>query len=207
MKVDCPMLKKKEKWKRAMAAMTWSGDEEPGSEYEAETKEVTNLCLMAHEDKDEVCNSNSSQITFNELQDAFDELMSEFKKIRIKNNLLKKLITTLSKENEDLQKENNDLKNQVNLLEEKVKRNVSSNESLKERQILDDKVKYLETNLYKCANEKDKLDAILGKQKCSLDKAGLGFNPHKRKMFSRTKPNSSNKKKQISSYLAKIIGT
>ena len=146
-----------------MAAMTWSDDEESGSEDEIKTKEVTNLCLMVHEDKDEVCNSNSFQITFNELQDTFDELMSEFKKVGIKNNLLKKLITTLSKENEDLHKKNNDLKNQINLLEEKVKKNVSSKESLKERQILDDKVKHLETTLYKCVNRKEKLDAILGK--------------------------------------------
>ena len=89
-----------------MAAMTWSDDEEFGSENEAEPKEVANLCLMAHEDKDEVSYSNSFQITFNKLQDVFDELMSEFKNVGIKNNLLKKMITTLSKENEDLQKEN-----------------------------------------------------------------------------------------------------
>ena len=50
-----------------MAAMTWSGDEESGLKNEAEPKEVVNLCLMAHEDEDEVSNSISSQITFNEL--------------------------------------------------------------------------------------------------------------------------------------------
>ena len=83
----------------------------------------------------------------------------------------------------------------MNLLEEKVRKNVSSKESLKERQILDDKVKYLETTLYKCVNRKEKLDAILEKQKCSLDKVGLRFNLFKRKTFSRTKPNSSNEKK------------
>ena len=43
---------------------------------------MANICLMAHEDEDEVFNSNSSQITFNELQDVFDELMSEFFKNR-----------------------------------------------------------------------------------------------------------------------------
>ena len=98
-----------------MAAMTWSDDKEFGSEDEAESKEVANLCLMAYGDEYEVSNSNSSQITFNELQDAFDELMSEFKKIGIKNSLLKKMINNLSKENEDLQNENDDLKNQVHI--------------------------------------------------------------------------------------------
>ena len=85
-----------------MAAMTWSDDEESGSEDKAYLKEVANLCLMAHEDKDEISNSSSSQIIFNELQNVFNELMVEFKKVRIKNSLLKKMITTLSKENEDL---------------------------------------------------------------------------------------------------------
>ena len=48
-KVECPLLKKKEKkekWKRPMVAMTWSDNEESDSEDEAEPKEVANLCLM-----------------------------------------------------------------------------------------------------------------------------------------------------------------
>ena len=61
---------------------------------------------MAHEDEDEVPNSNSSQISFDELQDAFDELIIEFKKVGIKNSLLKKMVSTLSKDNEDLQNKN-----------------------------------------------------------------------------------------------------
>ena len=82
--------------------MTWSNDDESSSEDEAQPKEIANLCLMDHENEDEVTNSNSSQITFNELQDTFDELMSEFKKVGIKNSLLKKRFGSLSKENEDL---------------------------------------------------------------------------------------------------------
>ena len=116
-----------------MTIMTWSDNEESGSEDEAEPKEMTNLCLMAHEDGDEVSNSNSSQITFNELQDGFDKLIVEFKKLGIKNNLLKKMITTLSKGNEDLQKENEDLKNQVHVLKEKVKKKTSSKDFSKEK--------------------------------------------------------------------------
>ena len=52
-----------------MAAMTWSDDEKSGSEEKAKSKEVANLCLMAHEEENEVSASNSSQFTFNELQD------------------------------------------------------------------------------------------------------------------------------------------
>ena len=115
-----------------MVAMTWSDDKEFGSKDEVEPKEVANLCLMAHEDEDEVSNSNSSQINFNELQDVFDELMAEFKKVVIKNSLLKKMVTTISKENENLQKENDDLKNQVYVMKENSKKNSSSKDSLTE---------------------------------------------------------------------------
>ena len=61
-KVECLLLKKKEKkekWKRPMVAMTWSDNEESGSKNDAKHKKVANLCLMAHEDEDEVSNSNS----------------------------------------------------------------------------------------------------------------------------------------------------
>ena len=85
-----------------MVAMTWSDNEESSSEGKVKPKEVANLCVMAHEDKNEVSTSNSSQVIFNELQDVFDELMTEFKKVGIKNSLIKKMIFTIFKENEEL---------------------------------------------------------------------------------------------------------
>ena len=82
-KAECPLLKKqkekKEKQKRAMATITWSDDEEFNSEEEPEHKEMANLYLMEHEKGNELSTSNSSQFTFNELQDTFDVLMAEFK--------------------------------------------------------------------------------------------------------------------------------
>ena len=80
-----------------MAAMTWNDDEESGSEDEDKPKEVANLCLISQDDEDEVSTSNSSQFTFNELQDIFDDLLAEFKKVGIKNSLLKKMIFTILK--------------------------------------------------------------------------------------------------------------
>ena len=80
-----------------MAAMTWNDDEESDSEEEAEPKKVLNLCLMPHEEENAVSTSNSSQFSFNELQDAFDDLMVKFKKVRIKNILLKKIFLLFSK--------------------------------------------------------------------------------------------------------------
>ena len=45
----------------------------------------------------------------------------------------------------------------------------------------------MEKTLHRCVNEKEKLDAILEKQKCSLGKDGLDFNPLKKIYFQ--KPN------------------
>ena len=116
-----------------MTAMTWSDDEESGSEDEDKPKEVANLCLISQDDEDEVSTSNSSQITLNELQDIFDELMAEFKKMGIKNSLLKKMISTLSKENEDFLKENEDLKSEVYILKERLKKNSFSKDFSKKK--------------------------------------------------------------------------
>ena len=52
-KVECLLFKKREKkdkWKRAMAIMTWSDDGEFDSKEKVEPKKVANLCLMAHEE-------------------------------------------------------------------------------------------------------------------------------------------------------------
>ena len=73
-----------------MAAITWSDDDESASEEENEPQEVANLCLMANEKESEVSSPNSSQFTFNELQDAFDELIVEFKKMESKIVFLKR---------------------------------------------------------------------------------------------------------------------
>ena len=73
------------------------------------------------------------------------------------------MISSLSNENDDLQKENKKLKSEVYALKEKAKEDYSSKDFSKEKQILSDKVKYLETTLYKCVNGKEKLDAILEK--------------------------------------------
>ena len=64
----------------------------------------------------------------------------------------------------------------------------------------------METALYKCVNGKEKLDAILEKQKCLLDKAGLGFNPFKRKTISKAKSSSLSGKTQISYFYCHDIG-
>ena len=75
------------------------------------------------------------------------------------------------------------MKNEVCVLKEKVNKNLLSKNFSKEKQTLNDKVKYLETTLYKCVNEKKKMDIILGKKRYSLDKAGLDFNPYKKNIF------------------------
>ena len=69
-----------------------------------------------------------------------------------------------------------------------------------------EKVKDLETSLVRCVNGKEKLDIILGKQKCSLDKAGIGFNPFKRKKISKSRSVSPARKSQISCFYCHKTG-
>ena len=83
------------------------------------------------------------------------------------------------------------MKNEICVLKDQVKKNsisknsTSSKEKIDENSVLKERVKDLETSLFRCVNGKEKLDVILEKQKCSLDKAGIGFNPFNKKKISK----------------------
>ncbi|GAV89893.1 LOW QUALITY PROTEIN: zf-CCHC domain-containing protein/UBN2 domain-containing protein, partial [Cephalotus follicularis] len=76
-KVDCPQLKKKKLFKKALKAWHLSDDESSDDEV---TEQVANLCFMASSDNKESDNEVDDSYTFGELQFAFDELLVEFKK-------------------------------------------------------------------------------------------------------------------------------
>ena len=103
-----------------MAAMTWSDNEESGSEEEAEPKEVANLCLMAHEEDNEVSTSNSSQFTLNELQDTFNDFFFNSKRWKLKTVFSKRLFLLFPNKMRTYKK-NKIFKNKVCILKEKVK--------------------------------------------------------------------------------------
>ena len=102
------------------------------------------------------------------------------KKIGIKNPLLRKMISTLTKECENLQNKNEVLKRKNSILKETVED--------------------LEKSLAKYVDEKEKLDAILGKQKCSLDKTGIEYNPFKKRKLSKNRFETPVEKTKITSF-------
>ena len=85
-----------------------------------------------------------------------------------------KISKVVCQENKDLQNEKIVLKNEIYVLKEKAKKNSLSKDSSKEKQVLNKNIKYLETKLFICVSEKEKLDVILEEQKCLLNKAELG---------------------------------
>ena len=71
---------------------TWSESENESSKEENE-KEVTNMCLMAIDELDEV----NSIISDEDIHDAFQELYEDFEKLGLKNISLKKKVQQLEK--------------------------------------------------------------------------------------------------------------
>ena len=141
---------------------------------------MANLCLMVHEEDNEVSTSNSSQFTCNELQDALMTYFLSSKRWELKTVFSKGWFLLFPKKMRAY-------KRRIKFWKMKFMFWMKN-------------VKYLKTTLLRCVNKKKKLDAILGKQKCSLDKTGLSFNPSKWRIFSKIRFVSSNEKSQISCF-------
>ncbi|GAV72232.1 LOW QUALITY PROTEIN: zf-CCHC domain-containing protein/UBN2 domain-containing protein, partial [Cephalotus follicularis] len=161
-KNECPNLKKKEKFKKEQSkkkkafVATWD-DIDPSSSGEENDEEVANIAFMEiEEDEDEV------NFSFDELQDAYENLFHEYKNVCIKNKSLKKDVFSMSKELENLKNENSKYINDI--------------ESLKfENSYYVNEIEVLNKTFSKFSNSSDKLDNLLGLQRCVFDKAGLGY--------------------------------
>ncbi|GAV56636.1 zf-CCHC domain-containing protein, partial [Cephalotus follicularis] len=167
-KNKCPNLKKKElfkkkneyfKKKKAMVA-TWSDSDLSSSEEESD-EEVAHIAYMAIEDEEE----NEVNFTFNELQNAYEKLYEEYENVCLKNKTLKKNAISMSKEIENLKGENSKFLNEIESLKDKNK----ENEKLKIE------IDALKKSFSTFSNSSDKLDNLLGLQRCVFDKAGLGY--------------------------------
>ena len=207
-KWDCPLrrsTKEKRPSKRAYGAWT---DEDESENEASNVEEVANLCFMAIDDEtqDEVISSPSSTYTFEELQEAFDELLDNFKRISAKNISLKKSMSKLSSENDQMKLDLNALHDELDLYKnennsvtnENITLNIElrdlnqsmlsklddvskENESLKNENVsLKKKCHDLNASLAKFVNGRDRLDAILGSQRASYRKEGLGYVPLKK---------------------------
>nr|QCQ81933.1 hypothetical protein [Ammopiptanthus mongolicus] len=186
-RTECPQLKKAPKKLRKKKSMmaTWEDLDESSSESEDEHTESAHICLMADTDSesDEVTPSNLS-----DLQNAFDELLSDSNILSSEYSLLKKSFLKLSKdfskmklEKESLEVENTKLKDENSQLRKLAHKEADSSQGFYEKpseevEKLQQKVSVLTNDLAKFVNGTKNLDMMLGAQKCSFDKAGLGYN-------------------------------
>ncbi|GAV68791.1 zf-CCHC domain-containing protein/UBN2 domain-containing protein [Cephalotus follicularis] len=154
-KSDCPRLKKKEQFKKKKAMLaTWDDSDESSSDEES-PEEVAQLALMAIEEEEE----ENDEVTY-------DELILIVEKYSCIISDLKKKIKILNVENNDLKKANNMLNNKD---ETKIKILEKENGCLK---IEVDALKKTFSNFY---NSSEKLEKLLGMQRCVFDKTGLGY--------------------------------
>ena len=158
---------------------TWSDSNDSSDDDDVE--EVANLCLMALEDNEEEEDNEENEVsdsyTHDELYEAFESLHDEFRKLGIKNVALKKIVCELDKKVDALQHENDSLKKENHRLKDELAKCVSNNNDdlVKENVVLKKKVDWLTNISHKLTQGKEKLDKLLGSQRLSLSKSGLGY--------------------------------
>ncbi|GAV67516.1 zf-CCHC domain-containing protein/UBN2 domain-containing protein [Cephalotus follicularis] len=175
-KSDCPSLKKKEQFKKSndhskkkkSMVSTWDDSDESRSDEESDG-EVANIAFMTIEEEEEEDEVNFS---FDELQDAYENLYNEYKNVCLKSKSLKKDVISVSKEIETLKNENSNYINEIEILNASLK---LSNDFKEENENLKLEIDALKNFFSKFSNSSNKLDNLLGLQRCVFDKAGLGY--------------------------------
>ncbi|GAV76039.1 hypothetical protein CFOL_v3_19514 [Cephalotus follicularis] len=143
---------------------TWSDSDDSSSDEESDG-EVANIAFMAIENEEENEVRLSTSFCFYELQDAYDELVEYSENLSLKHSSLKKLNDALTCKIVELK---------TNVLElEKDKEMANSLE--KENESLKLEIDALKKTFLKFSNSSDKLDKLLGIQRCVFHKAGLGY--------------------------------
>ncbi|GAV61283.1 hypothetical protein CFOL_v3_04811 [Cephalotus follicularis] len=129
---------------------------------------------------------NEVNFTFDELQNAYEILYVEYENVCLKNKTLNKNAISMSNELEILKSENSKHISEIESLKNKNSfymneidvLNVSSKLSIdfiEENDKLKIKIYALRKTFSKFSNSSDKLDNLLGLQRCVFDKAGLGY--------------------------------
>ncbi|GAV68842.1 zf-CCHC domain-containing protein/UBN2 domain-containing protein, partial [Cephalotus follicularis] len=161
-KSECPRLKKAKgtiKRKNAMLA-TWSDSDESSSEEEEEDQEVAQIALMAINDSDQDEHED-------EHENEVSELLELLEKFSLENSSLKKTIKSVNRENVSLKHDLECLSSKS--LDDKITSLEKENETLKVE------IDALKKTFSKFSNSSEKLDKLLGLQRCVFKKAGLGY--------------------------------
>ncbi|CAJ2652972.1 unnamed protein product [Trifolium pratense] len=165
------------KGRRAYISMD---DNDTDSSDESDNEEA-NLCLMVNQEEEVNSFESEPNFTYDELLFICEELNKESSKFKKIVSTSKKTISTLESKIEVLNKEIDILKEKQVFVSnvstytpcENNKENIECNEC----NILKDKVEDLNNVLAKFTMGRDKLDIILGNQKASYNKVGLGYQP------------------------------
>jgi hypothetical protein len=169
MKVDCPQLKNKRRFKRRAFKVTLDDSDTESSESEQE--EMANMCFMANTD-DEVSSSNdffsdneSPSPTYDELEKAYGKLCDLYERLATRYLNLKETNSSSSSKIEE------SLKEEICMLKTSLDKEKEKNKELA------DKLEKQKLTLEKFTQGTKALDIILGSQKCVFDKSGLGYKP------------------------------
>ncbi|GAV81500.1 zf-CCHC domain-containing protein/UBN2 domain-containing protein [Cephalotus follicularis] len=164
-KSDCPRLKKKDLLKKKKKAMivTWDDSDESSTDEDS-NEEVAQRALITLEEEEE---EESDEVTY-------DELVLVVEKYGSMIASLKKKVKTLVNENEKLKsinlaKEENSNEIEIDLLENEVAFLEKENINLKEE------IDALKKTFSKFSNSSEKLENLLGMQRCVFNKAELGY--------------------------------
>ncbi|GAV57358.1 zf-CCHC domain-containing protein/UBN2 domain-containing protein [Cephalotus follicularis] len=162
-KSDCPRLKKKDlykKKKKKVMIATWDDSNESSSDEDS-NEEVAQIALMALEEQEE---EESDEVTYDELVLVVEKYSSIIAS-------LKKKVKSLANENDELKLAKEETSNEIEvyLLENEVAYLEKENKNLKEE------IEALKKTFSKFSNSSEKLENLLGMQRCVFDKAGLGY--------------------------------
>ncbi len=168
-KADCPLLKKPRKFRKKKALAAWS-DEDSSSSESSQQDEAANLCFMAQSNEEvSSSSSNSESISINSLHDEYNLLLETYNKLVAKNKVMKGILSTK-------EKECNDLKSAYDDTEKKLKEKEKESEDHRTKLLeLEKKNKDLEESFEKLLEGKKKLEMILGSQRHTGEKHGIGF--------------------------------
>nr|KYP31988.1 hypothetical protein KK1_047440 [Cajanus cajan] len=191
-KAECPnLLKKKQeenkvrkngKGKRAYIAWEDNGSSITSDESEFEEN---NLCLMAGADQDTIVSDSDleSNPDYDQLQEAFIQIHKEAVKLDALNSKLKNKLSwyenaliKAEQELEDLKNEHDNLQTILNFNEAHCETSPSTKVVCENCKALEKENADLKVTLAKFTNGNANLNIILGKQRNTFDRSGLGFN-------------------------------
>nr|KYP31843.1 Retrovirus-related Pol polyprotein from transposon TNT 1-94 [Cajanus cajan] len=192
MKAECPNLLKKQQGEKKFkkngkgkkAYIAWE-DNDSNTLSDESKCEKNNLCLMAGTEQDTIVSDSDleSNLDYDQLQEAFIQIHEEAVKLGALNSKLKNklkwyenALIKAEQELEDLKCEHENRQTMFNFSEALCENSTSSKNICQHCKIFEKENVDLKSTLAKFTNGNANLNILLGKQRNTFDKSGLGFN-------------------------------